>query len=117
MNEGVDHKIKPEIGPGLETLDKLIAAGQTDSFDFAYIDADKENYPNYVDRLVSLLKPNGFIMVDNILWRGKVADPVAREQETSTAALHQTVQNALKDSRVEICTVMLADGFSVIRKK
>ena len=66
---GVADKIEVRIGPGLESLDAMVADEQNlGAFDFAYIDADKGNYLNYCERLLQLLKPNGFIMLDNTLW-------------------------------------------------
>ena len=66
---GVANKIETRIGPGLESLDAMVADEQNlGAFDFAYIDADKGNYLNYCERLLQLLKPNGFIMLDNTLW-------------------------------------------------
>ena len=55
------------------------------SFDFAFIDADKPNYPNYYERLMKLIKPNGFIMVDNVLWSGKVAEDIHPDDQNTLA--------------------------------
>ena len=80
---GVMDKIDLRIAPGLESLDKILNDGQEGTFDFAYIDADKTNYPHYVEKLIKLLRPGGFIMVDNILWNGKVAeDPSGFDADT-----------------------------------
>jgi len=79
---GVMDKIDVRIAPALESLDKILATeGEAGTFDFAYVDADKPNYPNYLPRLVELLRPGGFIMMDNTLWSGKVADPAQREND------------------------------------
>ena len=56
-------------------------------------------------------------MLDNTLWSGKVADPELRKTDETTAALHECIQGVKNDARVEICSVMLADGFTVVRKK
>lgn len=72
---GVDHKIDLQLGSGLEILNNLLKdESNHGSFDFAYIDADKTNYGNYFLALKSLLRKGGFIMIDNILWSGRVAD-------------------------------------------
>ena len=115
---GVAHKIDVRIAPALDTLTELNAnQANLGTFDFAYIDADKENYPNYVEQVLPLLKQNGYIIIDNVLWSGRVADEASRASESSTAALHQTVANLVADPRVDICTLMLADGVTVARKR
>ena len=72
---GLDTNIDLKIGLALDTLDGLITEGQAETYDFAFIDADKVNYQNYFDRALILLRPGGLIAVDNVLWNGAVADP------------------------------------------
>jgi len=72
---GVEKKIDLRLKPALATLDDLIATGQGGQFDFAFIDADKQNYANYFERALVLVRPGGLIAVDNVLWYGKVIDP------------------------------------------
>ena len=68
---GVDKKIDLRLGPAVEILDALcLDKNNLEDFDFAYIDADKQNYLNYYQRIMKLLKPNGFIMLDNVIWKG-----------------------------------------------
>ena len=115
---GVANKIDLRIAPALETLIALNAdPANHDSFDFAYIDADKLNYANYVEQLIPLLKSNGFIMLDNMLWKGKVADPEIRESDADTKALYDLSQSLKNDERIDMCSLMLADGFTMARKK
>lgn len=71
---GVEDKIDLRIGPALETLDALIAAGEGGTFDFAFIDADKSNYEKYYERALVLVRQGGLIAVDNVLWHGAVVD-------------------------------------------
>ena len=86
---GVSDKIEVRTGPGLDTLQTLLAAEENHgAYDFAYIDADKENYDNYVQNLYPLLKSNGYIILDNTLWKGKVADPAQVEADETTRAIH-----------------------------
>ncbi|HKO07580.1 MAG TPA: class I SAM-dependent methyltransferase, partial [Alphaproteobacteria bacterium] len=82
---GVASKVTLELGPALQTLDRLIAGGAAGSFDFAFIDADKSNYRNYYERCLELVRPGGLIAVDNVLWSGKVAD--ARKKDADTKAI------------------------------
>lgn len=73
VEAGVAEKIELRLGPALDTLDTLLRAGHAGSYDFAFIDADKGNYPGYYQRCLALLRPGGLIAVDNTLWSGKVA--------------------------------------------
>ena len=69
---GVAGKIDLRIAPAIETLDQLLAAGEDDAFDFAFIDADKAGYDGYYERLLRLVRPGGLIALDNTLWDGEV---------------------------------------------
>lgn len=81
-------------------MDELISeSSNLNTFDFAYVDADKPNYLTYFEKLEKLLRPGGFIMFDNVLWKGFVADEKKREEDISTQVLYQVVQNALNDAR------------------
>src|SRR5271165_189178 len=79
---GVERKIDLRLRPAVQTLDDLIALGQGGGFDFAFIDADKENYANYYERCLTLIRPGGVIAVDNVLWSGKVVDPAVNDADT-----------------------------------
>jgi len=112
---GVEHKIDLRLQPALQTLDELTAAGQAGTFDYAFIDADKPNYDAYYERVLELLRPNGLFLIDNVLWSGRVADPKAKDAETTAfknlnAKLH-------KDERVEISLLGIGDGVTVGRKR
>jgi predicted O-methyltransferase YrrM len=71
---GVAHKIKLHLGPAVETLHRFLAEGQQNSFDFAFIDADKEPYPTYYEQCLQLVRPGGLIAIDNVFRGGHVAD-------------------------------------------
>ncbi|QYO68059.1 class I SAM-dependent methyltransferase [Leptolyngbya sp. 7M] len=112
---GVADKIDLRIAPALETLDSLLADGQANSFDFAFIDADKSNYPGYYERALQLVRPGGLIVIDNVLWSGRVADPEVQDNRTQAIrafnrALHQ-------DERIFPCMIAIADGLTLALKR
>ena len=111
---GVADRIELRLGDGRKTLDGLIAAGGGASFDFAFIDADKENYDAYYERVLTLLRPGGVVAIDNVLWSGKVADKTARDDETE--ALRALNAKLHDDRRVTICLLPLGDGLTLARK-
>lgn len=112
---GVAHKIDLQIAPALETLDRLLAEGQADSFDFAFIDADKQNYPNYFERCLKLVRPGGLIAIDNVLWYGRVADP--DNQEANTEAIRDFNARIHRDERVDLSLVPIGDGLTLARRR
>lgn len=112
---GVTDKIDLQLAPALETLDRLLAEGQAGSFDFAFIDADKENYWNYYERCLELLRPGGLITVDNVLWSGRVAE--ATTYETSTKAIQAFNAKLHNDERVSLSLVPIADGLTLALKR
>ena len=112
---GVTDKIDLQLAPALETLDRLLAEGQAGSFDFAFIDADKENYWNYYERCLELLRPGGLITVDNVLWSGRVAE--ATTYETSTKAIQAFNAKLHDDERVRLSLVPIADGLTLALKR
>ncbi len=113
---GVSHKIDLRIAPALVTLDRLIADGETDTFDFAFIDADKNNYAAYYDRCLQLVRPGGLILVDNVLWYGRVADP-SMNADKRTQAIKALNQQIYHDDRVQISLIPIGDGLTIARKK
>jgi caffeoyl-CoA O-methyltransferase len=112
---GVAGKISLQLAPALETLDRLLAEGQAETFDMAFIDADKPNYPNYYERVVPLLRSNGLLLIDNVLWSGKVADPEATDPDTNT--MRELNAHIHADSRMEACLIPIGDGLTIARKK
>jgi predicted O-methyltransferase YrrM len=112
---GVAHKIALRIAPALETLDKLLANGEAGSFDFVFIDADKENYANYYERSLELVRHGGLIVIDNVLWSGRVADP--NEQDMDTVAIRRFNTKLHLDERIVLSMLPLADGLTLAYKR
>lgn len=112
---GVEHKVDLQLRPALETLDALIDGGESGTYDFAFIDADKENYAAYYERCLTLLRPGGVIAVDNCLWNSRVADESVQDAETrAIRALNEKLRD---DNRVEVSLVPIGDGLYLARKR
>jgi len=107
---GVEHKIELRLAPALETLAQLEGP-----FDFVFIDADKENYQNYYERSLALLRRGGLIAVDNTLWSGAVADVKARD--ATTQALRSFNDKLHEDSRVALSLLPIGDGLTLALKR
>ena len=112
---GVADKIDLRLKPAVETLNELIAAGESDSFDFAFIDADKSNYGDYYERCLTLLRTGGLVAIDNVLWGGRVADASATDDDTM--AIREINARVHEDSRVDACTVPIGDGLTLAVKR
>ncbi|BCL37797.1 class I SAM-dependent methyltransferase [Nostoc sp. MS1] len=112
---GVADKIDLRLAPGVVTLDALLADGQAGTFDFAFIDADKENYDNYYERALQLVRPGGLIAIDNVLWSGRVADD--QIQDESTQAIRALNQKLHDDERVTLSLVPIGDGLTLALKR
>ena len=111
---GVEDKIDLHIAPALETLEKLLTQGEADTFDFAFIDADKSNYDNYYEMALKLVRPGGLIAIDNVLWRGDVADEEVQDNRTNKIrALNQKIH---QDERINLSLVPIADGLTLAMK-
>lgn len=112
---GVAAKINLRIAPALDTLDGLIAAGETDQFDFAFIDADKSSYDAYYERALVLVRSGGLIVLDNMLWSGRVADPTDTSRRTQS--LRDLNEKLHQDTRISLSLVPIADGLTLARKR
>lgn len=112
---GVANKIDLRLAPATETLDKLLAQGQAGTFDFAFIDADKSNYPRYYEQSLQLLRKGGVIAIDNVLWDGKVADPSVKDADTQ--AIRAVNELIHKDERVWPSLVPIGDGLLLAMKR
>ena len=110
---GVEKKIESIIGAGTDVMQSMV--DRQHSFDFIFIDADKNNYPNYYELSLQLLRPNGIIIIDNMLWHGDVVDENKTDSQTNTIRdLNKKIQ---QDERVNFSLLPLSDGLSFIRKK
>ena len=112
---GVAHKIDLRIAPATETLAQLLAGGGAGTFDFAFIDADKPGYDAYYEACLKLIRKNGLIAIDNVLWSGKVADDAVTDE--STVALRTLNNKIAADPRVEACLLTVGDGVMLVRVK
>jgi caffeoyl-CoA O-methyltransferase len=112
---GVADKIELRIAPALESLDALCTEGQEESFDFAFIDADKTNYDGYYERCLKLLRPGGLIAIDNVLWDGSVVD--AADTSADTVAIRALNAKLKDDERVDLSLVPIGDGLTLARKR
>jgi len=111
----VSQKIDLRLGDAVETLDGLISAGGAGAYDFVFIDADKPNYINYYERSLTLLRPGGLAIIDNVLWRGDVADPTdIRDTTEAVRAFNLRVRD---DNRVSMSMVPIGDGLTLARKR
>lgn len=112
---GVAEKIDLQLRPALDTLDALIASGQSGAFDFAFIDADKASYDAYYERCLALLRPGGLLAIDNVLWGGRVAD--AQADDDATAAIRALNEKVHDDARVDAAMLPVGDGLALALKR
>jgi caffeoyl-CoA O-methyltransferase len=112
---GVAGKIELRLGPALETLDAMVAEGLAGTFDFAFLDADKDNYPAYADRILTLLRRGGLMAIDNVFWGGEVAQPEV--DNVSVRGIRELNRMLASDERVSLSMVPIADGLTLARKR
>lgn len=112
---GVANKIDLRLGPAAEKLQALIDDGQSGTFDFAFIDADKSNYERYYELSLKLLRKGGLLSIDNTLWGGRVADPSVTDADTET--IRAISRKLVSDDRVTACLVPVGDGYSLAVKR
>ncbi|ESR39161.1 Caffeoyl-CoA O-methyltransferase 1 [Citrus sinensis] len=118
---GVAHKIDFREGPALPLLDQLIQDEKYHgTFDFVFVDADKNNYINYHKRLIELVKVGGVIGYDNTLWGGSVVAQPDADLDELILGWRDSVQELNKalavDPRIEICQLSIADGVTLCRR-
>lgn len=109
---GVADRIDLRIAPALDTLRAL---PRERTIDFAFIDADKGNYANYYAEIVERLAPRGVLLVDNVLWSGKVIDPAV--DDADTAAIRAFNDLVVADARVDTVMLPIADGLTLVRRR
>lgn len=113
---GVESKIDLRLQSAITTLDELIAAGESGSYDLVFIDADKTEYDQYYEKSLQLLRSGGIVVVDNALWHSRVCNPEMIASDMSTRAIHNLNLKIHKDSRVMICFLPVADGVNIAMK-
>jgi caffeoyl-CoA O-methyltransferase len=110
--DGVEDRIELRIAPAIETLRAL---PDEPTIDLAFIDADKGGYRSYHDELVPRLRPGGLLLVDNVLWSGRVVDPSADDPDT--VAIRAYNDHAAADDRVDTVMLVVGDGLTLLRKR
>jgi len=112
---GVDNKIDLRIAPAIQTLNDLINNGESGTFDFSFIDANKSDYNEYYELSLQLLRPGGLIAVDNALWANHVLNPEPGDVDTQAiAALNDKIAD---DPRVHRVLLAIGDGTFLAWKK
>ena len=111
---GMDDIIDLRIAKAERTLDALIDDGQSGTFDFAFVDGDKKNYGVYYEQCLSLLRPGGLMLLDNVLWDGRLIDDADQELATTVIrALNEKIHN---DERISLSMLPVGDGLTIVRK-
>jgi predicted O-methyltransferase YrrM len=112
---GVAGKIDLRIAPAAETLDALLAQGEEETYDFAFVDADKTGYDGYYEQLMRLVRRGGLIAFDNTLWGGEVLDQNSRDKDTR--AIQALNSKLAADQRITLCLLPVADGVTLVRRR
>ena len=112
---GVAERIDLRLAPAAETLAVLLAAGNAGTFDLAFVDADKTGYAGYYEQCLALLRPGGLILVDNVLWNGRVLDGASTDADTR--AIQSFNRQVHADARVDLSLVPIGDGLTLLRKR
>ena len=111
---GVAHKVSLRIAPAADSLRALIHEGKTGTYDFAFIDADKPAYDTYYELALTLLRPGGVMMLDNMLYHGQVHD--SQFHDASSNALRELNLKIANDQRVASCLLPMTDGIQLVAK-
>jgi caffeoyl-CoA O-methyltransferase len=112
---GVESKIDLRLQPALKTLDELLKEGLQDSFDFAFVDADKTNYIRYYEKLLQLVRPGGLICADNTL--GLSGAPIVRQDSVSARAMREFNEHVHHDERVDLSMMPIGEGLTLLRRR
>ncbi|PSQ92497.1 MAG: methyltransferase [Bacteroidetes bacterium SW_4_67_19] len=114
---GIRSTLDLRIGPARQTLDALLGEEDAaETFDFAFIDADKEQYDAYYERALRLVRPGGLILLDNVFRGGKVAEAPGDVDE-SVRAIQRLNDKLHDDERVDLSMIPVADGLTLARKR
>ena len=108
---GISHKINLQLAPAVDTLEKILAKGKENFFDFAFIDADKANYPKYYEQCLKLIRKGGVIVIDNVLWGGSVIDTKRNDEDTN--AIRELNKFISTDTRVSPSMIPVGDGLTL----
>ncbi|HEY4367000.1 MAG TPA: class I SAM-dependent methyltransferase [Steroidobacteraceae bacterium] len=121
---GVAHKIDLRLAPAAATLNAALAAGEAESYDFVFIDADKSSYDTYYELALRLVRPGGLIAIDNVLFFGAVVNSNVLETRTlqrigeATLQVLRDLNNKIRDDqRVDLSMLQIADGLTLVRKR
>jgi len=112
---GVADRIELHIGPALKSLDELIGSGLAGHVDMCFIDANKTDYDAYYERCLTLLRPRGLMLIDNVLWGGAVADP--DDHTADTLALRALNAKLRDDQRIDLGLLPVGDGMTMALKR
>jgi O-methyltransferase len=112
---GLAGRIELTIGPALKTLDWLLAQGLTGQLDLAFIDANKDDYDAYYERCLKLVRRGGLILIDNVLWGGRVANLAEKDEDTT--ALRALNAKLKTDERVDLALLAVGDGMTCALKR
>lgn len=108
---GLSDRIDVRRGPALDTIATLDGP-----FDLVFVDADKEGYLGYYEAVLPKLSARGLIVVDNVLWSGRVARPPSDDDAESTVALREFNDHVSSDARVVNVTLTVRDGVMLVRR-
>lgn len=110
VKAGLENRIKQHIGNAIEIIPQL-----KQTFDLVFIDADKDNYPQYLDLVMDKIRPGGLIIADNVLWSGKVIEEV-KEDDRDTPAVIEFNKKVQNHPQLQNVLVPLRDGLMIARK-
>ncbi|KAL6524212.1 hypothetical protein OROMI_031307 [Orobanche minor] len=108
-------KVKVKHGLAADTLKSMIQNGEGSSYDFAFLDAEKKMYQDYFELLLQLVRVGGVIVIDNVLWHGRVADSMV--SDAKTRSIRKFNRKLMEDDRVSISMVSIGDGMTICRKR
>ncbi|MSO73516.1 MAG: SAM-dependent methyltransferase [Rhodospirillaceae bacterium] len=112
---GVSDRIDLRLAPAAQSLAAMVAQGESGTYDFAFIDADKTGYDTYYEYALKLLRAGGIVAIDNVLWSGRVIDPSDTSDDTN--ALRALNEKIVMDQRVTVSLVPIGDGLTLARKR